>query len=1006
MGPRLVIAHSHYSLGFGTASVEELVRWAVESNVSALALTDIETLAGQIRFHDACCLAGVKPLTGVELRAGFSRRSVGPAAGRLLLLARDDEGYGNLCRITSRRRRRSETGDPLESLAGATGGLYLLSDDVGVIERLARLHGVDFDSVRMLDSTSSLAGTGVITAAIPEVTALKEQDVQLHRLLMAIRHRLTVGEVRQSRIDSAVDPGRPAASSTGSVRSEEIERMVETFTLDLRTPERIQPRLPELQPGAAAGELRNRCRNALDALAPTGGDAYAARLERELTTIENLGFADYFLAVAEIARGARELRVETAGRGSAAGSLVAFLLGVTTIDPVASGLLFERFLHEQRQAPPDIDLDVASIGRDELNRWVVGRFGRERVAGIAAYSTFRARSAIRAGSGALGISRSKVDWLVRQYASMRDRDLSEGDRLELALQQSGLPSVRQAAPLIRRLLGMPSHLSAHPGGIVIGDRHLDELVPLELAPGGKLVTQYDYGAVERAGFLKIDLLGNHFLSEMQESLEGLPGVPTIPKDDALTWETLDRADTIGCFQVESPAMRSVLRRLPMKRFSDLVAALAVVRPGAAAGASKERYIRRARGEERFRPLELLGEVVDDERYADLRERLLRTNGVLLYDEDIIRLLSAVGGMSLASADALRSALISAGEDPAALTRLGDEFVTRAVDSGARAGTAQNAWSAASRFASYSFAEAHAASYADLAWKAAWLRTHAPLQFGCALLNHHRALYPLRTIAAAIQRWGVEIVLPSVNSSALSAKLVGDGVLIGLSAIKGLNRRTAGDIIGGRPFRDLGKLIDVARPARSELRGLILSGACDELPPLSPDAYPHVHDVVLEGFEGEVPPRALSEVLSRVEARPREGADADEFRHYQQLVRVRNEIEILGMHVTEHPMRLLRAEAEELGCLPATALDTRIDRSVRFAGILAAARRVPTREGELRYLTWEDETGLVEGVLFPAANERLGRRLTTPGPYLMEGTVRAPDGDLQLVVTELRPFHER
>lgn len=396
-------------------------------------------------------------------------------------------------------------------------------------------------------------------------------------------------------------------------------------------------------------------------------------------------------------------------------------------------------------------------------------------------------------------------------------------------------------------------------------------------------------------------------------------------------------------------------------------------------------------------------------------------------------------MSLAAADALRTSILAAGEAPEALERLGARFVETAVESGAARRVAERAWEAAARFASYSFAEAHAASYAVLAWQAAWLRTHAPLEFGCALVNHHRGLYPLRTTAAAIERWGVTLLAPSVNRSGLASTVErrpGPAVRIGLVAIKGLTRRTAGDLLEGRPFRDLGEMIERARPARRELRALLLSGACDELPPLSPTGYPLVHDVVLDGVAGEAGPDALRGVLERLKALPADGRQAEEFRAYQALVRVRNEIRFLDMHLTDHPMRLLRAEADRLGCLRSSELASRVGRFVSFAGLLAAARRVPAgrnssagdstgrenaglvsgspddarrlpeRPGELRFLTFEDEAGLIEAVLFPEANARLGERLTTPGPYLTEGVVRETDGDLHLVVTELTPFHER
>lgn len=1023
-------ARSHQSLGFGTASVEALAERAARLGAPAVGLTDLETLAAQFRFHDACADAGIKPISGVELRSGYGRRSTGGAQGRLVLLARDARGYGNLCRVVSRRRtqRAENAHEPLASLEGDTEGLFLLTDDVSLLERLVGSDAVDAASLRLLlvrpapERSERAVHDAAAAWRVPLVAdldpaVLDRADQPLHHLLVAIRHGVDVAELRRA----GSGPAAPNAFDADALRQfedvpeavRETHHIAEACSLDLRARRRVPPRLPGLDAAQAAVELKGRCERVLEEARGAHrllGPHYDARLAAELDTIGGLGFDDYLLAVAEIVRGARAIGVETAGRGSAAGSLVAHLLGITEIDPVERDLLFERFLHEQRSGPPDIDLDVASVGREALKHWVVRRFGRARVAGVAAYGTFRARSAVRAGLAGLGIAPAEVERTVRRVDPGDASGKEEAEIVERTLARSRLPAVRRAAPLVARLVGLPSHLSAHPAGLIIGDGPLEALTPLERAPNGTVVTQYDLRAVERAGFLKIDLLGNHFLSELQTTRRHAPSLGEIPRDDARTWRTLDAADTIGCFQVESPPVRAALRRLPVGSFRELVAALAVVRPGAAAGASKERYIRRARGEEPWRALELLGDgPVRDHR---LHERLARSFGVLLYDEDIIRLLAGVGGMSPASADALRAAIVAAGDSPPELERLGAGFMAGAVDAGASRRTAQRAWQAATRFASYSFAEAHAASYAALAWKAAWLRTHLPAAFGAALIDHHRALYPLRTTAAAVARWGVTLLPPSVMRSDLASSLEPSSlgpetvgvVRVGLGAVKGLTGRTAGDLVRRGPFRDLGHLIERARPSKRELRALLLSGACDELPPLSPGGYPFVHEVVLEGVRGEAPPEALREVLERIERLPGTGDEAERLGAYQRLVRVRNEIAFLDMHLSDHPMRLLRDEADRLGCLRSREVAARARGHVRLAAVLAAARRVPTSQGDMRFLTLEDEEGLVEALLPPEANRRLGERLATPGPYLIEGAIR--EGDPHLEITDLSPFHER
>jgi len=1019
---------SHYSPGAGTATVEELAVRAAAAGMPAIGLTDVETLAGQIRFHDACAEAHVRAITGVELRSGFGPGSTGHHEGRLVLLARDEAGYASLCRIVSRRRTAfpgRTTCDPVASLEAGSSGLYVLTDDAQVMTRLLRAETVARENLRLLLVRPRPArrqqlvidasrDTGVPLVADVEVEMLDPEDRPVHHLVGAIRKRRTVSQVyrgetaEQAHGSLGLASGDLFADLPHAVR--EARSIAEACTLDLLRPRIVPPRLPGVDAAEVVPLLRSMCNRALTEGRERGsfhGPAYDMRLEHELGTITRLGFSEYFLAVAEIVRGAASLGIATAGRGSAAGSLVAHLLGITGIDPVAADLLFERFLHDRREGPPDIDLDVASVRRDVLNAWVMRRFGRDRVAGIATYATHRARSAVREGLRAIGIARRTIDLVVRRIDPGEASGEDEAVLVEKVLAESSIPAIRDAAPLIRRLVGVPAHLSAHPGGIIIGDGPLEDLVPLERSPKGTIVTQYDLRAVERAGFLKIDLLGNHFLSELQETFSRLPPDTAIPTDDDDTWKTLDRGDTLGCFQVESPAVRSVLRRLPVRRFPDLVAALAVVRPGAAANASKERFIRRARGEEPFDALEILGGI-EDGLLESLRDRLERTFGVLLYDEDIIRLLATVGGMDYASADSVRSAIVAAGDRPGALAKLGKTFEETARSSGAEPGVAERAWASAVAFASYSFAEAHAASHARLAWQAAWLRTHVPVHFACALLNHHRGLYPLRTTAAEIVRWGVRLARPSVNRSDLPSTVESatSGVVrVGLAAIKGLTRRTAARIHGGRPFRDLTSLLSRARPSRAELVALLLSGACDELTPLSEAGYPFVHEAMLEGLRGRLKPEALRQVVDRFTG-PAPGRDIEALRQYRALVRVRNEIEYMDMHLSGHPMALLRGEADRLGCIRSGALEGLQGRYVRFAGLLSATRRVATREGEMRFLTLEDEDGLIEAVLFPGANVHLGSRLTTPGPYLVGGSVRETDGDLHLVLAELLPFHER
>lgn len=1043
---------SHYSLGVGTASPERLVEVARDADLPALGLTDLENLYGQMRFHRLCAEAGVRPVTGVELRPGFEGRDEpGRREGRLVLLASDEAGYRNLCRIVSRRRVRSGTTspratgeDPVESVRGRADGLFVLSDHAPTVRRVVEEGVAAADSTRMLltrpgpseeiERTAERLGLPLV-ADVDAVTAAAG-DRPLHLLLTAIARGTDVGSVRRQELG---EPGPRAlgdpadatarfADRPAAVR--EARRLAEACTLDLTRRQR-RPMPVRTSEGRDAGEeLAARCRGALEDGRRDGrfrGERYAARLERELDVIRGLGFARYFLAVADLVAAARERGIPTAGRGSAAASLVCRVLGATPVDPVERGLYFERFLHGRRPDPPDVDLDVDARRRDELIEWVRRRYGREHVARVSSHQYFRRRSAVREGLKALGMSAGAVDRVLRRagpgvpgepgrpdLSDPADEDLSDPADELAAL----LPSrLREALPLVRRLEGKPSHVAVHPAGLVVAREELASVVPLERAPKGVVVTQYDQRSVEAAGLLKIDLLGSRALAEIDETIELLRGADrtpddlgdrlaaggasAIPVDDPRTLSALDRAATLGCFQVESPAVRSVLRSVPVRGMEDLVAALAVVRPGAAAGRAKRAYVRRARGLE-----------PDDPVHPAFGDRLDATHGLPLYEEDVLHLLHALGGVSLAEADELRAGIVAAGDDGEALSALRERFLDAARAAGREPGPARSAWRTAERLAAYSFSRAHAASHALLAYRTVFLRTHWPVEFGCAVLNNHGGMYPRRSVAAEVARWGVELRGPSVDRSGLPAGVErGDGgpaIRLGLGALRRVRKGTARALLRERPFRGLGDLLDRVRPSRAETRALVLSGACDGLPPLSRDGYPFVHEAVVEGLEGESPPRALDAALERSETlRGAEGA-GEAGRRWRKLVRIRNELEHLEMHPSGHPMAVLRQDAREEGCVPVAELEgSPPGEPVRVAAVLAASRRLRTSGGDpMQFITLEDETGTQEAVLFPDAYRRLGQRVTTAGPYLVQGRMTSGEGRPELLVSEIRPFHER
>lgn len=1041
---------SDYSLGYGTASIEELVERAATLGYSTLGLTDLENLYGQVRFHHACRARGIRPVTGIELRPHFDgKRDFGRRAGRVVLLASNRAGYRSLCRIVSRRRGaagpragKSLLGtDPVPLLAGREEGLFVVSDDLHVLERLIAGGTFSHDRLGLLLVRPEYPGNErsqpeaarrlrIPLVADLDVVLLEKKDYPLHLLQIAVRQGRRVAEVGNS---AAAEDGNRYLRTPAEVASlfadipeaiANTQTIADACQLDLGRGLAELPNI-NLPPGLSADERLHRiCEDALAKRVPpieSWTESHHIRLRQELATFTDLGLSGFILIVAEIVEYCQRKNIPLAARGSAVSSLALHLLGASPVDPVKHGLLFERFLHAGKYAWPDVDLDLPWHRRDEVIRWVYDYFGREHVAMVAAHHTFKRRSALREGLKAWGLGPTLTQRLNRTLPP-DDLGIEEVDFLGLAdaineddftrgrIESIPGEKLGEVLPLVQRLIDRPHHVAAHPGGIVIDHRVLEELIPLERAPKGVVITQYDLTALAELGFVKIDLLGNRCLSEIEETLELAAGagprrIERVPAEDSSTLHLIDHAETIGCFQLESPAMRSLISRVPIRQQSDVVAALALIRPGAAAGEAKAVFVRRARDEE---PDALLDPVMAD--------RLEETHGLLIYEEDIMLLLSRLGGIDLGEADELRSAIVHSRGDPGILARLEVGFRNRAT---AHLGAGESslarirrAWAAAAQFAAYSFSKAHAVSYGQLAYVSAYMKTHHLLEFACALINHHQGLYPLRTLVGDLSRRGVVLRAPHVNASDYHSVLEGDRgtftyLRIGLDKIKRLSLRAAYRLLRERAVRGLFSsmqaLLQRVPLSRSEVAALVLSGTCDGLSPLFPEDYPFVHEALLGCLRKGCAPAELDQLrFEKHRAKPDQALQL-----YQGLVRVRNELRYLEMHLTASPMALLRAEAVRYGCVTIRqAEEAGKDSEIRLAVTLAAVRRVPTRQGIMQFLTLEDETGILEATLLPPAYRCLGERVTTPGPFLVEGKLRRPQGTVHVEVTGLSPFYER
>ncbi len=844
--------------------------------------------------------------------------------------------------------------------------------------------------------------------------------------------------------------------------------LVARVHLSLETGTPIFPRAPLPEGVTGAQRLRAIATSGLAQRYPATGPARASgaarrearsRLDGELALIEHMGFTDYFLLVASIVGFARERGIPTVGRGSGASSIVSYALGVTSVDPVRHGLCFERFLHPQRRDCPDLDVDLCWRRRDEVIAHVYDTYGHDRVAMISTHATLGPRSAFREAAKTLGVPLPRVNALARRVprhvepsaleqalahdrphdATARERARNAGGEPGRAGARTGPhdlgpefrePRIAEALRLAVRLAGAPRHLSIHCGGLVIADRPLTHYLPLERAAKGVVVSQFEMRAVERIGLVKMDLLGNRAITTIGECLT-LAGAsladttptaayarPTatevvhLPDDDPRAAAALAAGDTLNCFQLESPAMRHLLCMLHAQTLDDTIAAVALVRPGAAESGMKEAFCRRRRGLEPVR--------YPHER---LRATLAETQGVLLYEEDVMRVASALCGMPHPEGETLRRAIGKARSDEE-FRFLERGFVTQAGRAGVSEADAQVVWRELARFAAYAFCKAHAAGYGQLAWQSAALKCRWPAEWAVGVLNHHAGMYPTWVHVEDLRRGGVGrapvVFLPPCAERAAwdtTLERLADGtraVRVGLHRVTGLSHATGQRLIAARPFASLADLADRVRPTPPELDALVMAGALDALAGHAHEprtrASLRLESRVLQALTAVGSARtrahataaALHEpdgaTLVPVARTPRPGGEAlPELTELPLADLVRGEHAATGTWFTAHPLDVLADARLVHDAVPAAALASHVGRRVRVCGIPCAMRRIETSSGgTMLFITLADRSGLVECVLFPDAYRRFGAHLRHE-VVVVEGRVGETLGALSVTV---------
>ena len=995
--------YSYYSFLRGAGSPGELARRAAQLGIGALGLADRNGVWGAVEFYLACREVGVKPLLGAELTGGEEEGGGGERSA--VFLARNREGWAGVCRLVTARQLEADFSlSAAVAEAGEGGDIFVLTPFPELVPDPAPptvfLSVGPGTGARRRRGLARAAGERRLpVAAAGPVLFPGRDDFFLARLLEAIRTRKPLpspppppprwGWLRSEREERAGLDDFPGAAAAA-------ERIAGGCELELELDRLHLPRYP-LPPGEeASGRLRALCLKGVRRRYRKLPPGLRERLERELAVIGELGMDDYFLLVEEIAAHARQRGIPSLGRGSAAASLVCYLLGITGVDPLKHNLYFERFLNRARTDPPDIDLDFPTDRRGEVVEWIRRRFGSERVATLSTTIRFRGRSALGETARAFGISEPAARNLTRQLPGFAS--ISDPERLRREYPESrNLPwGEKWFADLLKiagRLEGIPRHLSVHPGGVVIGPGPLTGRLALERASGGTVVTQPDMYSVKRLGLLKIDILGQRSLAVVEDAVRTLreEGAEvdlgrSDPEDDPRTGRLLAEGKTVGCFYIESPVMRSLLKRLKCRDFATLVAASSVIRPGVSSTGCADRYVARKRGRERAEPVHPLVDPI-----------LAGTEGVMIYQEQVMRVVVEAGGMSAAEADVFRRCMT---RKPGweGISGFRGRFLEGAAGKGIPPETAGELWRQIEGFAAYAFCQAHSAAFARLSFQTAWLKAHHPAHFLAAVIANRGGFYPTGEYVQEARRLGLAVRPPDVGRSAAGCRPEGRGIRLGLREVKNLKGETIRRILAERerrPFASGEDFLRRVRPGRGEALSLARSGALTSLGTgpaamawrLAGGRPPAGDDPLFPGFVEEtgVPfPAGLD--------RPGDRRGA----------------ETAGMGFSTLPPAAAGRAAELRRAFPGCRL-TRSDRlagldgeEVALVGSPVTGRTARTRrDGRLmKFLTLEDEAGLFEAVLFPECYRRRGHLLAFPGPYHVRGTVRVEDGAATVVCRDI------
>jgi DNA polymerase-3 subunit alpha len=1062
--------HTQYSLLDGAIRVGDLVKRAQEYRMPAMAITDHGNMFGALEFYTKARAAGVKPIIGCEVYVAPGSRldksgasSSGDASGHLVLLCKNRTGYRNLCRMVSTAYQEGfyykpridwnllrEHNEGLIALSACLGGEIPSLIGKGRMEQarqrigeIARIFDNDRFYLELQENflpeqepvnrgLIEIGGElGVPLVATNDCHYLTRADAFAHEVLLCIQTGKTLDDPNRMRFAND-----EFYVKTPDEMAELFKAVPEAIDSTVVIAERCNLELdvsgknyhfPKLDLGAddtPAEALDKQAHEGLEQriaeirkLRPDFSDedvaSYRERLEEELRIINQMGFPDYFLIVADFINWAKDHDIPVGpGRGSAAGSLVAFSLRITDIDPLPYKLLFERFLNPERISMPDIDVDFCIRGREDVINYVREKYGHDKVAQIITFGSMLARAVIRDVGRGMGMAYGEVDAIAKlvpnptgKKVTLRDAQKQE-PRLRELIEKDG--RVKKLFDVALSLEGLTRHASTHAAGVVVTPEPLTNYLPLYVDPKSHgQVTQFDMGFVEKTGLVKFDFLGlktltviNNAVRLVREGKDAAFDLKLIRNDDEATYQLLCRGETTGVFQLESSGMKEYLIKLKPSCFEDLIAMVALYRPGPLGSGMVDSFIKRKHGVEEF-----------GYDFPQLEPILEDTYGVIVYQEQVMQIAQVLGGYSLGGADLLRRAMgKKKAEEMAKQKKI---FLDGARENKLDLKKAEAVFDQMEKFAEYGFNKSHSAAYALVAYHTAYLKAHYPVEFMAALLTEDKENTDkvIKNINE-IRNMGIDILPPDINASSLDFTVQGRGIRFGLGAVKGVGEGAVEAIVEARADADFESLhdfcerVDLHRVNKRVVEALIKCGAYDSLGHKRAQFMAALEEAMecgqklqREKASGQESLFGSEQIVSQSGHAYGELPDLDE---WPENLLLSNEKEAIGFYITGHPLARHSEAIKRFATCDTAGLLERADKEeVSVCGIVTGVKLLNTRKGDrMAFVTLEDLSGFVEMVVFPETYTQSAELLASEQALLVRGTVDVGEDACKILVNEV------